>query len=236
MKQREAECNKGVRRGPTPGCHVPCPAAPSAHSAALAATPHRPACSPQVADPGSVAPRTLYGVCCYVRELVHRPPSLAKEVGCSLPRGGRAGLRRRPAPHYGGRLCHRLRLWPASSQGARRSCTPSPPTHKPPQAFPGCTAPLRRYLVVAPRCYCLLTHHPFFALHFRVRVVWVWVWVWLCISAPVCAVWCGRIGNACAKSASVIAASTVIVRRCCVAGSPNHSRAGASRAHDQLCR
>jgi hypothetical protein len=71
----------------------------------------------KVADPGSVAPRTLYGVCCYVRELVHRPPSLAKE------------------------------------------------------AFPGCTAPLRRYLVVAPRCYCLLTHHPFFALHFRVRVL-----------------------------------------------------------------
>jgi hypothetical protein len=38
----------------------------------------------QVVEPGSVAPRTLYGVCCYVRELVHRPPSMAKEVGCGL--------------------------------------------------------------------------------------------------------------------------------------------------------
>ena len=35
---------------------------------------------PQVVDPGSIAPRTLYGVCCYVRELVHRPPSMAREV------------------------------------------------------------------------------------------------------------------------------------------------------------
>jgi len=34
----------------------------------------------QVVDPGSIAPRTLYGVCCYVRELVHRPPSMAREV------------------------------------------------------------------------------------------------------------------------------------------------------------
>jgi hypothetical protein len=69
----------------------------------------------KVVDPGSIAPRTLYGVCCYVRELVHRPPSMARE------------------------------------------------------AYAGCNAPLSRYLVVAPRCYCLLTHHPFFALHFRVR-------------------------------------------------------------------
>ena len=38
------------------------------------------ACHGQVADPGSVTPRTLYGVCCYVRELVHRPPSMAREV------------------------------------------------------------------------------------------------------------------------------------------------------------
>lgn len=44
-----------------------------------------------------------------------------------------------------------------------------PPIPLPRQAYPGCNAPLSRYLVVAPRCYCLLTHHPFFALHFRVR-------------------------------------------------------------------
>ncbi len=68
----------------------------------------------QVADPSSVTPRTLYGVCCYMRELVHRPPAIARG------------------------------------------------------AFTACNAPLSRYMVVAPRCYCLLTHYPFFALHFRV--------------------------------------------------------------------
>lgn len=60
-------------------------------------------------------PQTLWGVCCYMRELVHRPPAIL--------RGGA------PAP-----------------------------------AQP----PLPRYLVAAPRCYCLLSHFPFFSLHFRV--------------------------------------------------------------------
>ena len=68
----------------------------------------------QVSDPGSTTPRTLYGVCCLQRELVHRPPAIARG------------------------------------------------------AFPTCTAPLSRYLVAGPRCYVLLTHYPFFALHFRV--------------------------------------------------------------------
>jgi hypothetical protein len=68
----------------------------------------------RVADGPAAAPRPLYGVCCYMRELVHRPPALARA------------------------------------------------------AFPGCDAPLSRYMVAAPRCYCLLTHYPFFALHFRV--------------------------------------------------------------------
>jgi hypothetical protein len=95
----------------------------------------------KVADPGSVAPRTLYGVCCYVRELVHRPPSLAKEVGCSLPRGGRAGLRRRPAPQHGGRLCHHPGLWPASSQRARRSDTLSLTSLYTPAGLPGLHRP-----------------------------------------------------------------------------------------------
>ena len=49
-------------------------------------------------DPGSVAPRTLYGVCCYVRELVHRPPSMAREVRIT----GKDALPACPLP---GRLC-----------------------------------------------------------------------------------------------------------------------------------
>ena len=44
--------------------------------------------------------------------------------------------------------------------------------HRPPalarNSFPGATAPLARYMVTAPRCYCLLTRHPFFELHFQV--------------------------------------------------------------------
>jgi hypothetical protein len=30
-------------------------------------------------------------------------------------------------------------------------------------------AAFRDCLISAPRCYCLLTHYPFFELHFRVR-------------------------------------------------------------------
>lgn len=67
-----------------------------------------------VADPGDPHPRPLYGVCCYARELLHRPPALARDT------------------------------------------------------FPGATAPLARYMVTAPRCYCLLTRYPFFSLHFSV--------------------------------------------------------------------
>jgi hypothetical protein len=44
--------------------------------------------------------------------------------------------------------------------------------HRPPALGRAAAAPppppLRRYLVAAPRCYCLLSHHPFFELHFRV--------------------------------------------------------------------
>lgn len=58
----------------------------------------------------------LYGICCYMDELVHRPPAILSD------------------------LFH----------------MPSPP--------------LTRYLVSAPRCYCMLTHYPFFSLHFKVRV------------------------------------------------------------------
>ncbi|KAK9820432.1 hypothetical protein WJX72_010300 [[Myrmecia] bisecta] len=56
----------------------------------------------------------LYGVCCYMEEIVHRPPSILKEQ------------------------------------------------------FPDSNAPLSRYLVSAPRCYCFLTHYPFFSLHLKV--------------------------------------------------------------------
>jgi hypothetical protein len=58
--------------------------------------------------------QTLYAVCCYVKELLHRPPTMARS------------------------------------------------------AYPECTAPLSRYMVVAPRCYCLVSRYPFFSLHFRV--------------------------------------------------------------------
>ncbi|KAL0054362.1 hypothetical protein WJX82_007679 [Trebouxia sp. C0006] len=56
----------------------------------------------------------LYGVCCYMDEMVHRPPSLLKAK------------------------------------------------------YPDCDMPLTRYLVAAPRCYCFLTHYPFFSLHMKV--------------------------------------------------------------------
>lgn len=58
----------------------------------------------------------LYGVCCYMDEMVHRAPSI-------LRTSSRSG----PAP------------------------------------------PLSRYLMAAPRCYCFLTHYPFFSLHFKAR-------------------------------------------------------------------
>lgn len=67
-----------------------------------------------VADPGDPIPRPLYGVCCYAKEFVHRPPALARDV------------------------------------------------------FPQSNDSLARYMVTAPRCYCLLTRYPFFDLHFRV--------------------------------------------------------------------
>ena len=56
----------------------------------------------------------LYGVCCYMDELVHRPPAILRSL------------------------------------------------------FPEHNAPLSRYPVAAPRCYCLLTHYPFFSLHLKV--------------------------------------------------------------------
>ena len=56
----------------------------------------------------------LYGVCCYMDEMLHRPPSMLK-------------------PKY-----------------------------------PDCNMPLTRYMVAAPRCYCFLTHYPFFSLHMKV--------------------------------------------------------------------
>lgn len=44
--------------------------------------------------------------------------------------------------------------------------------HRPPallnELFPDHNAPLSRYLISAPRCYCFLTHYPFFPLHFKV--------------------------------------------------------------------
>jgi hypothetical protein len=56
----------------------------------------------------------LYGCCWYVREMLHRPPYLAR------------------------------------------------------QEYRSCRAPFRQCMIAAPRCYCLLSHYPFFDLHFRV--------------------------------------------------------------------
>lgn len=63
---------------------------------------------PQVADN-----LPLYGVCCYMDEIIHRPPQLLRYL------------------------------------------------------YPNCKKPLSRYLVSAPRCYCFLTHYPFFSLHLK---------------------------------------------------------------------
>lgn len=45
--------------------------------------------------------------------------------------------------------------------------------HRPPSLlkakYPDCNMPLSRYMVAAPRCYCFLTHYPFFSLHMKVR-------------------------------------------------------------------
>ena len=60
----------------------------------------------------------LYGVCCYMDEMVHRAPSILRSSARSGP-----------------------------------------------------AAPLSRYLMAAPRCYCFLTHYPFFTLHFKARAV-----------------------------------------------------------------
>lgn len=56
----------------------------------------------------------LYGCCWYVREMLHRPPYLAR------------------------------------------------------QQYRSCRAPFRQCMIAAPRCYCLLSHYPFFDLHFKV--------------------------------------------------------------------
>eukprot|EP00878_Enallax_costatus_P031049 GHUV01033883.1.p1 GENE.GHUV01033883.1~~GHUV01033883.1.p1 ORF type:complete len:573 (+),score=253.43 GHUV01033883.1:357-2075(+) len=44
--------------------------------------------------------------------------------------------------------------------------------HRPPylaqQKYRNCKAPFRQCMIAAPRCYCLLSHYPFFELHFRV--------------------------------------------------------------------
>ena len=74
----------------------------------------------------------LYGVCCYMDELVARPPSVLRAMG-------------EPAPQ------------------------------------------LPQFLVAAPRCYCLLTHYPFFPLHMKARQP-VQGRVYPC---------CGRMGHRC---------------------------------------
>ena len=44
--------------------------------------------------------------------------------------------------------------------------------HRPPHLarhrYPSCKAPFRSCMIAAPRCYCMLSHYPFFELHFQV--------------------------------------------------------------------
>lgn len=44
--------------------------------------------------------------------------------------------------------------------------------HRPPHLarhhYPSCRAPFRSCMIAAPRVYCLLSHYPFFDLHFQV--------------------------------------------------------------------
>ena len=47
--------------------------------------------------------------------------------------------------------------------------------------------PLTKHLVAAPRCYCLLTHYPFFTLHFKVGSLAV---LGLGVPLSLCAVLC----------------------------------------------
>ncbi|GIL81434.1 hypothetical protein Vretimale_989 [Volvox reticuliferus] len=56
----------------------------------------------------------LYGICCAVPEVLHRPPHLARHL------------------------------------------------------YPTCRMPFRSVMIAAPRVYCLLSHYPFFDLHFQV--------------------------------------------------------------------
>eukprot|EP01023_Acetabularia_acetabulum_P050128 TRINITY_DN53923_c0_g1_i1.p3 TRINITY_DN53923_c0_g1~~TRINITY_DN53923_c0_g1_i1.p3 ORF type:complete len:101 (+),score=24.69 TRINITY_DN53923_c0_g1_i1:128-430(+) len=44
--------------------------------------------------------------------------------------------------------------------------------HRPPPlakgAFPECTAPVSRYRLTAPRCYCIISKYAFFEWHFKI--------------------------------------------------------------------
>jgi hypothetical protein len=84
------------------------------HNTPQHTTAHHNTPRPPIAQVGGNFP--LYGCCWCVREMLHRPPYLA--------RGG----------------------------------------------FSSCRAPFRQCMIAAPRAYCLLTHYPFFDLHFRVRL------------------------------------------------------------------
>ena len=44
------------------------------------------------------------------------------------------------------------------------------------QTGPRAPLPLAHTIPVAPRCYCLLTHYPFFTLHFKVSASIAKVW------------------------------------------------------------
>lgn len=47
--------------------------------------------------------------------------------------------------------------------------------HRPPylarERFRRCRAPFRQCMICAPRCYCMLTHYPFFDMHFQASAV-----------------------------------------------------------------
>jgi hypothetical protein len=114
---------------------------------------------------------TLYGVCCYVSELVQREPGMiaaanmvvsaaAPEAGLRVEGEG-AGARASVGDRRGGGRGHTVNG--SGGSGGRNSLGGGGSTH-PHDAPPA----LSRYLIAADRCYCFISRVPFFSLHFEV--------------------------------------------------------------------
>ena len=99
----------------------------------------------------------LYGVCCMLEELVQPAALAASQCNC----GGCFELLKRTCALQSG---DNLPLYGIC-------CMMEELVHQPPwllRSQPMPAMPLTRTIPVAQRCYCLLTHYPFFTLHFKV--------------------------------------------------------------------